>query len=84
MAPNFALGSVSGKLQELLVIDLSRSFNRGETNRKGRREKESEMKKRRGRRRDNRKGQVLQLSLQHLSDLVFCWFFCHVPKAQRC
>lgn len=70
---NFALGSASSQLQEVLVTDLPRSFNRGERERgreKPERE-EGEMKERRGREkrgRTGKKGQVFQLSLQHLSD----------------
>lgn len=39
---NFALGSASSQLQEVLVTDLPRSFNRGERerNQRGRRERE--------------------------------------------
>lgn len=67
-AANFALGSASSQLQEVLVTDLPRSFNRGvrETREGGGRERE--MKETRGGTRENRKRQVFQLSLQHLSD----------------
>lgn len=43
---NFALGSASSQLQEVLVTDLPRSFNRGEKPERG--EGEREMKERRG------------------------------------
>lgn len=49
---NFALGSASSQLQEVLVTDLPRSFNRGEREGESEREKpereEGEMKERRG------------------------------------
>lgn len=67
---NFALGSASSQLQEVLVTDLPRSFNRGEreTREGGGRERgrdEREKGRERGR---IEKGQVFQLSLQHLND----------------
>lgn len=65
---NFALGSASSQLQEVLVTDLPRSFNRGERETREGGGREGEMKERRGGRGEDRKGQVFQLSLQHLSD----------------
>lgn len=82
---NFALGSASSQLQEVLVTDLPRSFNRGEREtregggkerergREGERERErarvtEEDESERGEEEGESRGQVFQLSLQHLSD----------------
>lgn len=66
---NFALGSASSQLQEVLVTDLPRSFNSGEREKPEREEGERERWKREGEGEgEARKGQVFQLSLQHLSD----------------
>lgn len=63
---NFALGSASSQLQEVLVTDLPRSFNRGEReSREGGGRDEREEGRDGGR---IEKGHVFQLSLQHLSD----------------
>lgn len=66
---NFALGSASSQLQEVLVTDLPRSFNRGERETREGGGREGERWKREGEGEgEDRKGQVFQLSLQHLSD----------------
>lgn len=64
---NFALGSASSQLQEVLVTDLPRSFNRGEKPERGEGERERWKREGEGEGED-RKEQVFQLSLQHLSD----------------
>lgn len=65
---NFALGSASSQIQEVLVTNLPRSFNSGEReSREGGRERERD-ERRKEREGEDRKGQVFQLSLQHLSD----------------
>lgn len=67
---NFALGSTSRQLQEVLVTDLPRSFH------SGKREIREGWGKRDG-------GQVFQLSLQHRSDPSGCGTFEGTPLKPR-